>query len=97
MLEFPDVPTLQELGYPELAVTTWFGFAAPAGLAPAITARMNQEIGAALDTVAVRERLDADGFEHARMSPAELTAFVQGELTKWRPLAKKLSAADAGK
>jgi tripartite-type tricarboxylate transporter receptor subunit TctC len=97
MPEFPDVPTLQELGYPELAVTTWFGFAAPAGLAPAITARMNEAIGAALDTAAVRARLDADGFETARMSPAALAAFLQGELAKWRPLAKKLLAAEASK
>ena len=75
MPEFPDVPTLRELGYPDLAVTTWFGFAAPAGLAPDIAARMNHEIGAALDTEVVRKRLDADGFEQAKMSPAELTAF----------------------
>jgi tripartite-type tricarboxylate transporter receptor subunit TctC len=97
MTEFPDVPTLKELGYPELAVTTWFGFAGPAGLARATTERMNREIGAALDAKAVRDRLDADGFERASMSPAELTAFVQRELAKWGPLAKKLTAADAGK
>jgi tripartite-type tricarboxylate transporter receptor subunit TctC len=97
MPEFPDVPTLRELGYPDLAVTTWFGFAAPAGLAPEIAARMNHEIGAALDTEVVRKRLDADGFEQAKMSPAELTAFVQSELAKWRPLAKKLMAADRDK
>ena len=29
---FPDVPTLKELGNPDLTVTTWFGFAAPAGV-----------------------------------------------------------------
>ena len=92
---FPAVPTLKELGYPELAVTTWFGFAGPAGLAPEIVTRMNHEIIVALDTSAARERLDAEGFERATMSPAELAAFVQSELAKWRPLAKKLMAADA--
>src|SRR5712671_5267382 len=97
MAEFPDVPTLSELGYPELAVTTWFGFAGPAGLARITTERMNREIGAALDAKAVRDRLDADGFERASMSPAELTAFVRRELAKWSPLAKKLTAAEAGK
>jgi tripartite-type tricarboxylate transporter receptor subunit TctC len=97
MPEFPDVPTLKELGYPDLAVTTWFGFAAPAGLPPEITARMNHEIDSALDSRQARERLDADGFERATMTPAELTAFVQSELAKWRPLAKKLMAADATK
>ncbi len=62
MPEFPDVPTLKELGYPDLAVTTWFGFAAPAGLPPAITLRMNQEVGNALDDPSVKDRLSAEGF-----------------------------------
>jgi tripartite-type tricarboxylate transporter receptor subunit TctC len=57
---------------------------------------MNQEIGAALDSKTVRDRLDADGFERAKMPPAELTAFVGEELAKWGSLAKRL-AAEAGK
>jgi len=32
MAEFSDVPTLHELGFPGLVVTTWFAIAAPAGL-----------------------------------------------------------------
>ena len=63
MPEFPDVPTLSELGYRDLVVTTWFGVAAPAGLPPAITQRMNEEIGTALDLASVRRRLDTEGFE----------------------------------
>jgi hypothetical protein len=62
-----------------------------------IAERMNREIGTALDTEVVRKRLDADGLEQAKRSPAELTAFVQSELAKWRPLAKKLMAADRDK
>jgi len=53
---------------------------------------MNEEIERALDLAAVRQRLDAEGFERQKMSPAALTAFIQSELTKWAPLAKKLVA-----
>src|SRR4029077_5815038 len=60
---FPNVPTLKELGYPDLVVTTWFGFAAPAGMPAVITERMNGEINHALDTPAVRDRLTEQGFE----------------------------------
>jgi tripartite-type tricarboxylate transporter receptor subunit TctC len=91
MPEFPDVPTLNELGYPDLVVTTWFGFAAPAGLSDTIAHRMNHEIANALDDAAVRRRLDQDGFERQTMSPAELTTFIRSELAKWAPLAKKLA------
>jgi tripartite-type tricarboxylate transporter receptor subunit TctC len=97
MPEFPDVPTLKELGYPDLAVTTWFGFAAPAGLPRSITLRMNEEIGNALDAAPVRDRLTAEGFELQKMSPDDLTAFIRGGLDRWGPLAKRLMSADAGK
>jgi tripartite-type tricarboxylate transporter receptor subunit TctC len=97
MPEFAEVPTFDELGYRDLAVTTWFGFAAPAGLARAVTLRMNREIGNALDTAAVKDRLIAEGFELEKMSPEELTSFIRGGLDKWGPLAKRLMSADAAK
>ena len=90
MPEFPDVPTLKELGYPELAITTWFAFAAPAGTSEAIVQKINEEIGHALGSPAVSKRLSDEGFEIERMSPPALTVFVQDQITKWGPLAKKL-------
>jgi tripartite-type tricarboxylate transporter receptor subunit TctC len=94
---FPEVPTLKELGYPELAVTTWFGFAAPAGLPADITLRMNEEIGRALDAATVKDRLIAEGFELEKMSPPQVAAFVRAGLERWGPLAKRLMAADGPK
>jgi tripartite-type tricarboxylate transporter receptor subunit TctC len=97
MPEFPDVPTLKEQGYPDLAVTTWFGFAAPAGLPQAITLRMNEEIGHALDAAPVKDRLVAEGFELEKMSPDELTAFIRAGLERWGPLARRLMSADTAR
>jgi tripartite-type tricarboxylate transporter receptor subunit TctC len=94
---FADVPTLRELGYPDLAVTTWFGFAAPAGLPRPIALRMNQAIEGVLDAAPVRDRLLAEGFELEKMSPEALTAFIRDGLARWGPLARRLMAADAGK
>ena len=94
MAEFPDVPTLKELGYPELAITTWFAFAAPAGTSEAIAHKVNAEIGNALDSPAVSKRLSDEGFEIEKLSPAALTAFIQDQIVKWGPLAQKLIPAD---
>jgi tripartite-type tricarboxylate transporter receptor subunit TctC len=94
MPEFPDVPTMKELGYPDLAVTTWQGFAAPAGVPSPIVEKLNQEIGAALDTSFVRTQLDRQGIEIQKMTPDELTAFVEAQLAKWGPFAKKLLASN---
>jgi tripartite-type tricarboxylate transporter receptor subunit TctC len=94
MPEFPDVPTLKELGYPELALTTWFAFAAPAGTPEAIVQKMNAEIGNALDSPAVSKRLAEEGFEIEKMSPAALTAFIKDQIAKWGPLARRLIPAE---
>jgi tripartite-type tricarboxylate transporter receptor subunit TctC len=88
---FTDVPTFKELGYPDLAVTTWFAFAAPAGVPAAIILRMNNEIGIALDDQVVRNILEAQGFEIKKMSPLELTAFIKNQIVKWGPLAQRLA------
>lgn len=94
MPEFPDVPTLKELGYPELALTTWFAFAAPAGTPEPIVQKLNEEIGNALGSPAVSKRLSDEGFEIERLSSPALTAFIQNQITKWGPLAKKLIPAE---
>jgi tripartite-type tricarboxylate transporter receptor subunit TctC len=93
MPEFPDLPTLKELGYPDLAVTTWLGFAAPAGVPASIIQKMNKEIGAALDAPMVQKILGSQGIEIEKMSPEELTSFVKDQLAKWGPFAKKLMTA----
>jgi len=41
---------------------------------------------------AIQKRLMDEGFELEAMSPAQLTSFVQSELVKWGPLARKLTA-----
>jgi tripartite-type tricarboxylate transporter receptor subunit TctC len=94
---FESVPTLRELGYADMTVTTWFGFAAPAGLPASIATQVNDAIGAALDNPKFGGRLISSGFELERMSPAELAAFIRNDLVKWAPLAKRLIASDNAK
>ena len=71
--------------------------AAPAGLPGPITLRMNEAIGNALDKPAVKDRLQAEGFELEKMSPAEVAAYIRASLERWGPLAKRLMSSDAAK
>jgi tripartite-type tricarboxylate transporter receptor subunit TctC len=57
----PDVPTLQELGYGDAAVESWFGMAAPKGTPADIIARIGSELSRAARDPAVMKRADADG------------------------------------
>lgn len=94
---FDSVPTLKELGYPDMAVTTWFGVAAPAGLPAGIAQRMNEAIAVALDDPKVGGRLIASGMELEKMSPSEFAALIKSDLVKWAPLAKRLIRSGAPK
>jgi tripartite-type tricarboxylate transporter receptor subunit TctC len=82
----PDVPTLTELGFPDLATTTWQAISAPKGLDPRIAQRLNDAVKDALKRPDLAQQLAADGVETEDMSVDELGTFVAGEVTKWSPI-----------
>lgn len=88
--EFPEVPTLKELGFESLVATTWFGLSGPAGLPNGIVQKVNAAAIETLELPAVRERLKRDAIQTKPMTPEEYTAFVAAETEKWGPLAKSL-------
>jgi tripartite-type tricarboxylate transporter receptor subunit TctC len=88
--EFPNVPTLKELGYPNLVATIWFGLSGPAGLAPDIVQKVNKATIETLQLPAVRERLQRDAIETKFMTPEEYTAFHAQEVEAWGPIARRL-------
>lgn len=80
----PDVPTLQESGLKDVAVTVWYGVFAPSGTPKEIVSLLNREIAKALDAPVVRERLTALALDVSPGSPAELGKLVDRELKLWR-------------
>src|SRR4029078_3520271 len=66
----PDLPTVAESGVPGFEVALRYGWAAPAGTPPAIIARLNKELNAALAAEDVKTRLVTEGAE-ARPGPRE--------------------------
>lgn len=89
----PDVPTMAELGYPELTSTTWFGLSAPAGMPQALVERLNLEVRRGLQTPALKALLAAESMETADLDAAEFTRFVASEITRWTPPVRSLSGA----
>ena len=79
----PDVPTFREAGL-AVEASNWFGFSAPAGLAPGVAARWEAAIAAALAAPAVRERLGGIGVRPGAVGMAGYTALIGGELARWR-------------
>ena len=91
--ELPDVPTLAELGYPELIVTTWYALSGPAGMPKAIVDRLNREVNKAMDVRKVREHLEQEMVQTRKMTPEEVTNFMKSEVAKWIPAVKAMNLA----
>lgn len=89
LADFADLPTLKELGYPELVATTWFSISAPAGLARDIGDAINRAITANLSIPDVQLRLRRDGLLTKPMSMAEFAAFIAFEAARWKPVIER--------
>jgi tripartite-type tricarboxylate transporter receptor subunit TctC len=81
---FPNVPTTAEAGLRDFVVTSWQAVMAPAGLPPAIQARLHDSAAAALKHPETIARMAQIGFDVVAGTPAECSAFQQAELARWR-------------
>ena len=84
----PNVPTLAELGVTGFAAYSWWGVNGPAGVPPAIVAKMNKAYAQALQTPAVKEKLEQQGVSLRLSSPEEYQRFIEHELDTWSAVVK---------
>ena len=90
---YPEIPTVAEAGgLRGFGAKPWYGVLAPAGLDPAITAKLTAAIRETLATTEVKARLFALGAEPMSMSSAEFAAFAQKDLDKWTQVVKTSGA-----
>jgi tripartite-type tricarboxylate transporter receptor subunit TctC len=84
----PDLPTLNELGYPDLVTVNWHTLAGPAGLPKAIVDALNREVVKIVERPEMRRHFETDAVEARAMTSAELTQFVRAEGEKWAPIVR---------
>jgi len=87
----PDIPTVDEAGFPGLYSSVWFGFWAPAKTPEDMIARLNSATVAALADPAVRARLAElaqEIFPRQQQTPEALAALQKSEIAKWWPIIK---------
>ncbi len=85
----PDLPTLAESGLPGYEAGLWSGFVFPAGVSPAIIARLNAAVNAVIKEPEVVELLTKQGVETESGGPEVLAARIKADLAKWRDLVAK--------
>jgi tripartite-type tricarboxylate transporter receptor subunit TctC len=86
--DYPAVPTFKELGY-DLVATNWFGLAGPAGLAPDIVRRVNQEINIAMAKSESQQRMREDGMLVHAMDAGAFRKFIEDEGVRWKPVIER--------
>jgi tripartite-type tricarboxylate transporter receptor subunit TctC len=87
----PDLPTVAET-LPGYEVAGWGGLAAPAGLPPAIAARLNAEVNTVLTLPVVRDKLMGIGYELVGGTPQQFDQFIRREMAKWTEVVRRTGA-----
>jgi tripartite-type tricarboxylate transporter receptor subunit TctC len=82
----PDLPTIHEKGIPNFEGLTWNAFFLPKGTPPEIVKKLHDATVQAMETPAVKERLQGLGavlVAPERRSSEYLAGFVKSEIEKW--------------
>jgi len=84
----PNVPTLAEAGIAGVEADAWFALFAPARTPANAIDRLHNAVSAALATDAARAVFAAQGMTLALRPPAEVAAWLPGEVQKWARVIK---------
>jgi len=87
--DFPDIPTLLELGYSESLFGIWVGFFAPAGVPTEVTRTLVPALERAIKSPALGARLKPLGMLLDYSSPEDMLAEMRDEHRRVREIATK--------
>ncbi len=87
-IDFPDVPTLTELGYPNSDAPIWFSLWAPTGTPKEILQRLNDEIVKQSKTAEMTEKLRLAGAAPVIQTLEEIAAFRDADAKQMAELIK---------
>jgi tripartite-type tricarboxylate transporter receptor subunit TctC len=86
--KLPNVPTVDEAGFPKLQNTFWLGVVAPTRTSPEIINKLNAAFRDALAQPEAKTRLGNLGAEINVSTPAEFGKFLADELALWSGVVK---------
>jgi tripartite-type tricarboxylate transporter receptor subunit TctC len=86
--QLPDVPTVSESGLPGFDASVWYCLLAPTGVPADVVAKLNAGVNDYLKTPKAQALFDQLGAMVGGSTPAELKAFIDGEIAKWGPVVR---------
>ena len=89
----PDVPSVVELGYPQLVAENYFGVSGPAGLPKEVTDRLGRALADIEADPVILKRFAELGITPSKMGSAAFSAFVAKQVADWAPAIKAADLA----
>jgi tripartite-type tricarboxylate transporter receptor subunit TctC len=83
MPDFPEIPTVAELGYPGFDITTWHGLVAPIGTPQEAIVRLHDALVRAIAQPEARAQFVALGMEPVASSPEEFAKAITEDVRNW--------------
>ncbi len=78
-----DVPTFQELGYPEMNGAIWFWLAGPKNLPAPIIEKLNQEIRRLINAPETKQQFEKTALLSMDADVPALTKYIADEVKRW--------------
>jgi len=91
----PDIPTTVELGYPDMVMENWYGLLAPAGISPAMAARLEAAALTAIRSAKIQQHM-RDGELRDTLDAAGFKARIARDVAFWGPMIKQLGISMSG-
>jgi tripartite-type tricarboxylate transporter receptor subunit TctC len=85
----PGVPTMREVGYPEIESTNWSGFVVPAATPASAVSRLNEELVRALRSADVLDKLKTYGMSPAPGTPEQFDALLRSEAARYAKVVRE--------
>ena len=84
----PNVPTLAESGFKDIAVEPWLGFFAPGRTPPEAVAKLGAAIGTALKGEEMEQAFSRAGSDLVFVGPEEFATVLRADLDRWGPIVR---------
>jgi len=85
----PEVPTVVELGLPQLVAENYFGVSGPAGLPKEVTDKLSKALAEIIARPDVVKRFEELGIATVKMTASEFSDLVAKQVNDWAPVIQK--------
>lgn len=87
----PDVPTLTELGYPQIALAQWAGLVAPAATPQPIIQKLSDALIKVLSEQSIREKMLKAGITPRPLDYKQFDVFLKKTVDTWKQVVPTLN------